>query len=129
MNILTHPWAAVFFAGFVVYTTIRGRYVRQAKNLETTHRQVDRLEKTLLAVVIPSGLLLPLLYLFTPLLNFASYTSPPYVLPCGAMIMLAAIWLFWRSHADLGRNWSVTLEVRKDHQLVTSGVYRRIRHP
>ncbi len=43
--------------------------------------------------------------------------------------MLAALWLFWRSHADLGLNWSVTLEIRKEHQLITNGVYRSIRHP
>ena len=39
------------------------------------------------------------------------------------------MWLFHRSHADLGTNWSITLEVREGHRLVTGGVYRRIRHP
>jgi protein-S-isoprenylcysteine O-methyltransferase Ste14 len=43
--------------------------------------------------------------------------------------MVAALWLFYRSHADLGQNWSVTLELRKGHQLVKQGVYRSIRHP
>ena len=129
MNILNHPWAAVFFVGFVIYTAIRARYARPTRGLERTHRQVDSLEKALLAMVIPCGLLLPLLYLFTPLLNFANYQLPGFVPPCGAAVMLAAIWLFWRSHADLGLNWSATLEIRKDHQLVTGGVYRRIRHP
>jgi protein-S-isoprenylcysteine O-methyltransferase Ste14 len=129
MNILKHPWAAVFFVGFVVYTAIRARYARPTRGLERTHRQVDTLEKALLALVIPSSLLLPLLYLFTPLLNFANYDLPKIVPPIGAVVMLLAIWLFWRSHADLGLNWSATLEVRKDHQLIIGGVYRRIRHP
>jgi protein-S-isoprenylcysteine O-methyltransferase Ste14 len=43
--------------------------------------------------------------------------------------MAGSLWLFWRSHADLGQNWSVSLELRQGHQLVTQGVYRRIRHP
>ena len=34
-----------------------------------------------------------------------------------------------RSHADLGRNWSPGLEVRDAHELVTTGIYDRIRHP
>jgi len=34
-----------------------------------------------------------------------------------------------RTHKDLGRNWSVTLEVREQHALVTNGVYSRVRHP
>src|SRR5437868_13339484 len=129
MNILKHPWAAVFFVGFIIYTSIRARYARPTHGLERTHRQVDRLEKVLLAIVIPSGLLLPLLYLFTPLLWFADYPLPSFVRPIGAAVMIVAIWLFWRSHADLGLNWSATLEIRKGHQLVTGGVYRRIRHP
>ena len=41
----------------------------------------------------------------------------------------AALWLFYRTHKDLGRNWSVTLEVREQHALVTDGVYRHVRHP
>jgi len=47
----------------------------------------------------------------------------------GAPLMAAAVWLFWRSHADLGDNWSVSLQLNQDHRLVTQGVYRRIRHP
>jgi protein-S-isoprenylcysteine O-methyltransferase Ste14 len=69
------------------------------------------------------------LYLFTPLLDFANYSLPAFVPWCGTAVMLLALWLFWRSHADLGQNWSVTLEVRKGHELVTHGVYRSIRHP
>jgi len=41
----------------------------------------------------------------------------------------ASLWLFYRTHKDLGRNWSVTLEVRDRHTLVTNGVYSRVRHP
>jgi protein-S-isoprenylcysteine O-methyltransferase Ste14 len=29
----------------------------------------------------------------------------------------------------LGRYWSLHLEIRQDHQLVTEGVYRHMRHP
>jgi protein-S-isoprenylcysteine O-methyltransferase Ste14 len=129
MNIIKHPWAAVFFVGFIIYTAIRARYARPTHGLERTHRQVDGFEQALLALVIPSGLLLPLLYLFTPLMWFADYRLPAFVPAIGGVVMVAAIWLFWRSHADLGLNWSATLEIRKDHQLVTSGVYQRIRHP
>ena len=42
---------------------------------------------------------------------------------------MVGLWLLYRSHADLGTYWSVTLEVRENHQLITSGVYRSIRHP
>jgi protein-S-isoprenylcysteine O-methyltransferase Ste14 len=45
------------------------------------------------------------------------------------MCSVVGLWLFYRSHADLGTNWSITLEVREQHRLITQGVYRRIRHP
>ncbi|MEM6653253.1 MAG: protein-S-isoprenylcysteine O-methyltransferase, partial [Pseudomonadota bacterium] len=47
----------------------------------------------------------------------------------GVSLMFPGLWLFWRSHADLGQNWSVTTEIREDHHLVTNGIYKRIRHP
>jgi protein-S-isoprenylcysteine O-methyltransferase Ste14 len=47
----------------------------------------------------------------------------------GIVPLAAALWLFRRSHADLGRNWSISLEVRDQHALVQNGVYRLIRHP
>ena len=45
------------------------------------------------------------------------------------LVFAASLWLFHRTHKDLGRNWSVTLEVREQHALVTNGVYGRVRHP
>jgi hypothetical protein len=102
MNILTHPWTAVFFVGFVTYTAIRGMYARRLRGVESVHRQVDRLETALLLLVIPTSLLLPLLYLFTPLLWFADYRLASFVPWCGIAVMLGALWLFWeRSHSAL----------------------------
>ncbi|HKJ67324.1 MAG TPA: protein-S-isoprenylcysteine O-methyltransferase, partial [bacterium] len=46
----------------------------------------------------------------------------------GAGVFVAAIWLLWRSHADLGRSFSPGLEILDDHTLVTEGVFRYIRH-
>ena len=36
----------------------------------------------------------------------------------------ASLALFYVVHRDLGRSWSVTLELRDDHALITHGVYR-----
>ena len=37
--------------------------------------------------------------------------------------------MFRLTHRALGRNWSVSLDVRKGHQLITDGIYRKVRHP
>lgn len=45
------------------------------------------------------------------------------------MCLVAGLWWFHRSHSDLGAYWSVTLELRENHRLITRGVYRHVRHP
>jgi len=124
-----HPWNLVFLIGFIIYVVIRDVFKQRAKNTEKVIRRVTALEKILMAIVIPGALLLPLIYLFTPWLAFADYHLPPFAPWCGLLLMILSLWLFWRSHADLGLNWSVTLEVRQGHQLIKHGVYRSIRHP
>ena len=128
MNIL-QPWNVVFLVGFVVYFWIRHVFINRTKSEKKAVSRFDALEKILLIAMVPPIILLPFLYLFTPLLAFADYRLPPVVLWFGAATMVASLWLFWRSHADLGQNWSVSLELREGHQLVTHGVYRSIRHP
>ena len=60
---------------------------------------------------------------------FAEYALGSGPLVSGVMCLAIGLWLFYQSHADLGTNWSITLEVREQHRLITQGVYRRIRHP
>ena len=76
---------------------------------------------------------IPLVYTFTSQLDEADYPLPREARESaggvGIIILAMAVWLFWRSHADLGRNWSPSLELREGHELVTEGVYRSVRHP
>ena len=123
------PSDVVFLVGFVVYTGIRHVYQRRVQDESSAETRVGGAEKALLPLVMLGCLVLPALYLFTPLFGFADYALPPAAFWAGTAVMLLALGLFWRSHADLGRNWSVTLELREDHRLIDDGVYRRIRHP
>jgi protein-S-isoprenylcysteine O-methyltransferase Ste14 len=129
LNVLDHWSHLAFLVGFFVYMRTRHAFEARFKGTESLERRVDRVELvTLVAVSLGAGVL-PLLFLFSPWLAFADVSLPLWCEVLGAASMLAGLWLFWRSHADLGRQWSVTLELRKDHQLVTRGVYRRVRHP
>ncbi len=123
------PWNLVFVVGFVVYITIRGVFAARIKGNEYTDRRVGLQEKSLLPAVICTSLLFPIIYLLTPLFSFADYALPNWVHTCGLVFMLVGLWLFWRSHVDLGVNWSASLETRKGHEIIKHGVYRRIRHP
>jgi protein-S-isoprenylcysteine O-methyltransferase Ste14 len=95
--------------------------------------RADVLELTLLGM-LPAGLLLvPTIYALTPWLDRADYRLSPVAERraggLGAIFLVLSLLLFWRSHADLGRNWSPSLQLREGHELVTEGVYRSIRHP
>src|SRR5580693_7249196 len=107
MTIPIQAWNIVFLVGFITYVCIRGVFARRTEGNEKIVRRLDALERTLLISVGAGSLLLPLLYLFTPWLGFADYHLPAFVPWCGAFLTMPALWLFYRSHADLGQNWSV----------------------
>lgn len=44
-------------------------------------------------------------------------------------ILATALWLFWYSHSTIGHYWSIRVELKVEHRLVTEGPYRHIRHP
>src|SRR5688500_745856 len=123
------PWNIVFLVGFIVYVIIRGVFEQRSKGNVKAVSRSDRRELVLIVLMALGSMILPIVYLFTSLLRFADYRLPPFLQWIGAILMVVALWLFWRSHADLGTNWSRTLEIQKGHQLVTHGVYRSIRHP
>ena len=123
-------WGAlVWLAAFVAMTMIRAPHALRARKNVVVATRMDMTEKLLLAAVFLTMMVLPLLHLATRVFGFASYWLPAWATAVGAAVQLPFLWLFWRSHADLGRNWSLSLEVREDHGLVTGGVYTWIRHP
>jgi protein-S-isoprenylcysteine O-methyltransferase Ste14 len=75
------------------------------------------------------GFSLPFVWVATPVLSFADYPLRPVPFIAGIFCLALGLWFLYQSHADLGANWSITLEVREKHQLVTQGIYRHVRHP
>jgi protein-S-isoprenylcysteine O-methyltransferase Ste14 len=93
-------------------------------------RRSDRGREVVLMTISATGLgIIPFVYVISDAPRFANYAFHPWQAWLGVALFAAALWLFYRTHKDLGRNWSVTLEVRDQHTLVTRGVYSRVRHP
>ncbi|HLC03677.1 MAG TPA: protein-S-isoprenylcysteine O-methyltransferase [Anaerolineales bacterium] len=113
-----------FFVVFVVRQTYTARY----RKTPIATKRTQPIDLGLLAL-IGLGMLTPLMYVFMDRLDFADYTLPEWIGWLGVMLFGVAIWLLWRSHADLGRNWTPTPGLRDEHTLITTGVYRSIRHP
>ena len=119
----------VFFAGIVLFFIIRYPYQQQNKKNQITDNRKTSQEKLLLVLVSIGMLLIPNIYVFSPLLSFADYQLPETVSIVGIVIYAISMYLFWKSHHDLGQNWSPSLEVRAEHRLITNGIYKSIRHP
>src|SRR5438105_2205322 len=116
------PWyaKAVVLAGTIVMMAIRAPHGQRSRAAKVVKDLKGRLEKALLAFV-SVGFLLPLVWLVAPVFAFADYDSRPAPLVVGTLLIVMGLWLFYRSHADLGTNWSISLEVRERHRLVSGG--------
>jgi protein-S-isoprenylcysteine O-methyltransferase Ste14 len=127
---LTPTAAAVaWFAGLVGWYIIRQPFERKAKKVGVSKSLFDQRESGLLVLAVLGLFVVPLIYVLT---GFPAFFDRPFrssIAWLGIAAMAAALWLFRRSHADLGRNWSISLQVREQHALVKTGVYRLIRHP
>ena len=71
----------------------------------------------------------PVVYAASNWLDFANYALPDWAGGLGAVLIAGALFVFWRAHADLGLNWSPSLEIREKHELITRGIYGVVRHP
>ena len=126
-----NPWfgKAMFLIGIASTIIIRAPHGGRSRKVAVVESRKSALDIALLALMWIAGMILPLVAIFTPLLSFADYPLHPIAFAIGTVVLCLGMWLFYRSHADLGENWSVSLEIRENHQLVTSGVYRLMRHP
>jgi protein-S-isoprenylcysteine O-methyltransferase Ste14 len=125
-----NPWIAkgVILAASVVMVLIRAPHGHRSRSVKVARSYKTRLEIFLLTLAW-IGFFVPLVWIVSPAFSFAEYPLTPVPLAAGALCFVTGLWLFHRSHVDLGTNWSLSLEVRERHELVTHGVYRRIRHP
>jgi protein-S-isoprenylcysteine O-methyltransferase Ste14 len=73
--------------------------------------------------------IIPGIYAATSFPKFASHHGHPLLLALGIFAGITALILFRLTHKALGKMWSVSLQLKQDHKLVTTGIYKRIRHP
>ncbi len=119
----------VYWVALVVEMAIRTPINKQRRKEAMSERRVTLQEKILLFLLLLGMFILPLIYSASTWLDFANYSLPSWAGWVGVAVMIGAILVFWRAHADLGLNWSPSLEIREKHELITRGIYGVIRHP
>jgi protein-S-isoprenylcysteine O-methyltransferase Ste14 len=121
--------ALIWFAGLVGWYIIRRPFERKARKMGVSKSLLDWREWVLLASASFGLFLIPAAYVLTGFPTSLDRAFNPVIAWLGLLPLGGALWLFRRSHVDLGQNWSVTLKVREHHVLVKTGVYRLVRHP
>ena len=119
----------VFVALAVGWYLIRYEHARHSRR-ETIVRSARGPRETVLLLISLTGLgIVPFIYIVTGIPHFAAYNFHPLQAWLGTFCAAASLVMFRLTHRALGRNWSVSLDVRKGHQLITDGIYRKVRHP
>jgi protein-S-isoprenylcysteine O-methyltransferase Ste14 len=124
------PWfgKAIILASSIVMVIIRAPHGQRSRGVKVVRSDRGVLE-TVLLTLAGLAFFVPLVWVVSPVFALADYPLHPVSLLAGVACLVVGLWLFARSHADLGTNWSITLEVREQHRLVTQGIYRTLRHP
>ncbi|WP_421841999.1 protein-S-isoprenylcysteine O-methyltransferase [Mycobacterium sp.] len=108
---------------------IRAPHARRAATTSANDSHISGMERALLATVFVTMAVLPLVYLTTPLFDNLDYHLPTWAGLVGVVVSVAGLLMFGWSHRDLGQQWSASLQIGARHQLITRGIYERVRHP
>lgn len=119
----------IWLLGIVAWCAIRYPHQRRARKFKVAAHKRSLEERLLLSGATVGLVVVPGVWLAG---GFPAGFDRPFhsgLAWLGAVSMIAFLWLFHAVHRQLGRNWSITLEIREDHALVTEGLFRHIRHP
>ena len=119
----------IWVIGLVGWYIIRFPFERRAKRVQVVGRTRTATELAGLAIAGAGLMAIPLLWVVTGWPHRADYPAQLWSVVLGAVAFAAALWVFRATHKELGKNWSITLEIRDAHKLVDSGLYGYVRHP
>lgn len=120
---------ALWVLGVVAWYLIRRPHERRAKRLQVVSHRRTPSEKVGLAAALLGLGIVPGFYVASGIPQAADYPARAWAVAIGAIAFVAAMWVFRKTHKALGRNWSITLEIRDRHELVSNGPYAFVRHP
>jgi len=118
----------IYFIEMVIITTVRSIGTTKFRRLKTKEDHSSILDNLLLGLN-GVAMLLPIFYVFTSWFDFANFILPLWLRWIGVFLFLFAAYILWLTHQAMGRNWTPTLGIREDHNLVTDGIFKYLRHP
>jgi protein-S-isoprenylcysteine O-methyltransferase Ste14 len=121
----------LFIAIYVVFFGVRIRYRVESvrRTPEKRHQAGDKAYGLLIVAVLGYIVSIVLYMLAIPWISWLQIVVPSWLRWLGVVGAISSVLLVAWIHRTLGRQYSAELAIQKDHALVTSGPYGRIRHP
>jgi protein-S-isoprenylcysteine O-methyltransferase Ste14 len=109
---------------FFVYWQIKAANTKTTKRLEPAGSRILRIFIFVIAITLLSTTRIPLPWLYLQLWSVGLW---PFWL--GAAVTIAGLLFAVLARRYLGRNWSRSVTIKQDHELITTGPYAMVRHP
>ena len=125
-------YRATLLTVLVLLLVIRSYYSRRAgePSLSFPTGREGRLSTILLRFFSSLTGISSLVYALVPdWMSWAALPMPVWMRWVGAGLAILTVALFLWVHHALGRNWSLSVVIKEEHSLVTTGPYRWVRHP
>lgn len=119
----------IWVIGIIAWYFIRVPFERRAKRVRIVSNRRSPVDMIGLASGLLGLAVIPAIYVATSIPQQADHAANPLAVILGTGIFFFALWFFRRTHKELGRNWSITLEIRDKHELISGGPYAFVRHP
>ena len=114
---------------YVIAGISRGVYARKEKHMKKK-RSIRKTQDIILMIPISLFMmLLPIAHIFTDYFTRFNMNLPQWARVLGLVGFAVAVYLHVVTHIALKTNWSPYVEVKPKQKLITTGIYKRIRHP
>lgn len=122
-------WKILFMIFWLGVILIKKRYADTYQKTTKAKQVKTKLAESQILLWALAFNLLPLIYVFTGFPESYDMNLSFLVRSFGAVLMIISVFILYTTHKELGKNWSPLLEIAKGHNLVTTGIYKKIRHP
>ena len=118
----------IFLCGMVLQLILLFPYLHKyiAKKYRNYFNKTERLYLLFIGIGYQ---LLPFIYVFSTWFSWFDYNLPKFLSFLAIALYCFGFWLFFRAFTDLGLSWSAGPDIKEGHRLVTSGMYKWVRHP
>lgn len=120
---------SIFVFALIVWGFIRYPHQHRASKLPVRNTARNLTDSLRIACATIGLGIVPLIYVATGFPRFAGYGFIKGFAYAGSLVFALALWLSYLAHQRLGRNFSVSLDIREGHVITAEGIYAVLRHP